>query len=148
MPSPHRNKSSLIAAALLAGSLTLGGCLAHDPFAPPTDPASAAAQQVNEAAARDMPYPRWSEFPAAPTEVPTAGEFAMRVVATEEARVILEAQARDLVWTLDDSEGWATAQRSLVNRELAEPAALDALAQTEAWAAAARAEAVPPPVAK
>lgn len=148
MPSPHRNKSSLIAAALVAGSLTLGGCLAHDPFAPPTDPASAAAQQVNEAAARDMPYPRWADFPAAPTDVPTAGEFAMRVVATEEARTILEAQARDLVWTLDDSEGWATAQRSLVNRELAEPAAADALAQTEAWAAAARAEAVPPPVAK
>lgn len=148
MPSPHRNKSSLIATALLAGSLTLAGCLAHDPFAPPTDPASAAARQVNEAAARDMPYPRWAEFPAAPTDVPTAGEFAMRVVATEEARAILEAQARELVWTLDDSEGWATAQRGLINRELAEPAAADALAQTEAWAAAVRAEAVPPPVAK
>ena len=72
----------------------------------------------------------------------------MRVVATEEARTILEAQARELVWTLDDSEGWATAQRALVDRQLAEPAPPDALAQTEAWAAAARAEAVPPPVAK
>lgn len=148
MPSPRRNKSSLIAAALVAGSLTLGGCLAHDPFAPPTDPASAAAQQVNEAAARDMPYPRWSEFPAAPADVPAPEEFALRVVATEEAKAILEAQARELVWTLEDTEGWATASRGLVDPNLATPASADALAETEAWAAAARAEAVPPPVAK
>lgn len=148
MPSPRWNKSALIAAALSAGAVMLSGCLASDPFAPPTDPQSAAAQQVNEAAARNMPYPRWSEFPAAPRDVPTAEDIRMQVVSTEEAKAILQAQAAELVWTLDDSEGWATAQRSLLDMSLAQPAPADAAAQTEAWAAAARAEAIPPPVAK
>jgi len=148
MPSPRWNKSALIAAALSVGSVMLSGCLATDPFAPPTDPQSAAAQQVNEAAARNMPYPRWSEFPAAPRDVPTADDIRMQVVSTEEAKAILQAQAAELVWTLDDTEGWATAQRGLLDMSLAQPADADAAAQTEAWAAAARAEAIPPPVAK
>lgn len=148
MPSPRWNKSALIVAALSAGAVMLSGCLASDPFAPPTDPQSAAAQQVNEAAARNMPYPRWSEFPAAPRDVPTAEDIRMQVVSTEEAKAILQAQAAELVWTLDDTEGWATAQRSLLDMSLAQPAPADAAAQTEAWAAAARAEAIPPPVAK
>ena len=148
MPSTRGNKSACLALALLAGSAGLGGCLAHDPFAPTTDPQSAAAQRVNEASARDRPYPRWSEFPAAPQGVPTEGEFAMRVVATEKAKAILEAQARDLVWTLDNTEGWATQARGFVDPALAQPAPPDARAQTEAWAAEMRAKATPPPVAK
>lgn len=148
MPSARGNKSALPVLAAIAGSLALAGCMAHDPFAPPTDPASAAAQRVNEAAARDLPYPRWSEFPAAPTDVPAPAEFAMRVADAEEAQAILEAQARDLVWTLEDSEGWATSTRAQVDASLAQPAPPDARAQAEAWAAEMRAKATPPPVAK
>lgn len=148
MPTARGNKSAFFVLAALAGATMLGGCLAHDPFGPATDPNSAAAQRVNEAAAQDRPYPRWSEFPAAPRDVPTEGEFAMRVVATEEAKAILEAQARDLVWTLDDTEGWAAQARSHVEASYAQPAPADARAQTEAWAAEMRAKATPPPVAK
>jgi hypothetical protein len=148
MPLRRFKSSSLFALAVAAASLSLGGCLAHDPFAMPADPQSAAAQRVNEAAARNMPYPRWSDFPKAPTEVPTADEFRMRVVDTEEAQAILQAQAAQLHWTLEDTEGWATAQRSLVDASLAQPAPADATAQTEAWAAAVRARAVPPPITK
>ena len=148
MPLRRLYSSSLIALAAVTASLSLGGCLAHDPFAPPPDPQSAAAQQVNEATARNMPYPRWSEFPAAPTEVPTAEDFRMRVVSTEEAEAILKAEAADLNWTLDDTDGWATATRGLVDMPLAQPAPADQAAETEAWAAAARAQAVPPPVTK
>ena len=148
MPSARPNKSALTALATIAGSLVLAGCLAHDPFAPPTDPASAAAQRVDEAAAKDRPYPRWADFPAAPAGVPTEGEFAMRVADAEEAQAILQAQARDLVWTLDDTEGWASSARAHVDHSLAQPAPADARAQTEAWAAEMRARATPPPVAK
>jgi hypothetical protein len=148
MPSARVNKSALTSLALLAGSLTLAGCLAHDPFAPPTDPKSAAAQQVNEAAARDAPFPRWADFPAKPKDVPTAEEFGMRVVETEEAKAILEAQARELVWTLDNTEGWATAARDFVDPRFAQPAPPDSRAQTEAWAAEMRARATPPPIVK
>lgn len=148
MPLRRFHSSSLAVLAVAAASLCLGGCLAHDPFAPPTDPQSAAASRVNEATARNMPFPRWSEFPAAPRDVPAAEDFRMRVVETEEAQRILKAQAADLNWTLDNTEGWATATRGLVDMTLAQPAPSDQAAQTEAWAAAARAQATPPPVTK
>lgn len=148
MPSARANKSVLPVLAILAGSMLLAGCLAHDPFAPPTDPQSAAAVQVNEAAARDRPYPRWADFPAKPKDVPTAEQFGMRVVETEEAKAILEAQARDLVWTLEDTEGWATMARGFVDPRLSQPAPADSRAQTEAWAAEMRARATPPPITK
>ena len=148
MPSARANKSAFTSLAMAAGSLLLAGCLAHDPFAAPTDPESAAAVQVNEAAARDRPYPRWADFPAAPKDVPTDQQFAMRVVETEEAKAILEAQARDLVWTLDDTEGWASGARGFVDPNLAQPAPADTRARTEAWAAEQRAKAVPPPITK
>ena len=148
MPSRRPHSSSLIALAAAAACAGLSGCLAHDPFAPSTDPQSAAAQRVNEAAARNAPFPRWSEFPKAPTDVPTAEDFRMRVVDTEEAQRILQAQAADLHWTLDDTEGWATARRALVDMTLAQPNPIDQAALTEAWAAEQRAKAVPPPVTK
>jgi hypothetical protein len=148
MPSARANRSTLMALAATTACLALAGCLAHDPFAPPTDPQSAAAQQVNAAAATDRPYPRWSQFPAAPTEVPTAEQFGVRVADAEEAKAILEAQARDLVWTLEDSEGWAVAARVFIDSELAQPAPPDSRALTEAWAAEVRAKATPPQVAK
>jgi hypothetical protein len=148
MPLRGPTPSSLIALAVLTGSLMLAGCLAHDPFAMPADPQSAAAQQVNEAAAQDRPFPRWADFPAAPRDVPTAEDFRMRVVETEEAQRILAAQASQLQWELDNTESWAEATRSLVDAGLAEPAPADAAQLTEAWAAAARAKAVPPPVTK
>ncbi|MBX7247795.1 MAG: hypothetical protein K1X35_01960 [Caulobacteraceae bacterium] len=148
MSARGRTPPILTVLALLGGVSGLGGCLAHDPFAMPADPKSAAAQQVNEAAARDRPFPRWSEFPAAPQNVPTAEDFRMRVVETEEAQRILAAQAAQLQWELENTEAWAQASRSLVDADLAQPAPADAARQTEAWAAAARAQAVPPPVAK
>lgn len=148
MPSARTNKSVVTSLAMAAGSLLLAGCLAHDPFAPPTDPGSAAAAQVNAAAAKDRPFPRWADFPAAPRDVPTAEQFGMRVVETEEAKAILEAQARELVWTLDNTEGWATASRGFIDPNLAQPAPADSRARSEAWAAEMRAKATPPPITK
>jgi len=126
----------------------MAGCMASDPFAPQTDPQSAAAASIAEATARTRPYPKWSEFPAAPTNVPQPSQVAVRVAETEAAQAALVAAAAELEWTLEDTQGWAAAARSLVDPALAVPAPADATAQTEAFAAEARAKAVPPPVAK
>jgi hypothetical protein len=148
MPSPRGNKSGLLTLAVAAGSLSLAGCLAHDPFAVSADPQSAAAQRVNEAAARDRPFPRWSAFPAAPTNVPAPAEFAVRVADAEAAEAQLNREVAGLTWTLEDTAGFQAATQALVDPEFARPAPADSTAQTEAWAAAARARAVPPPVTK
>jgi len=144
MVAAVRNKLIIVAFAAAAAS----GCMASDPFAPQTDPQSAAAASIAEATARTKPYPKWSDFPAAPTNVPQPSTIATRVAETEAAQAALVAAAAEIEWTLSDTQGWAASARSLVDPSLAVPAPADATAQTEAFAAEARAKATPPPVAK
>ncbi len=143
-----RNKTGVALAALIGAAAALGGCVSNDPFAPPTDPESAAAVQISEAVARSRAYPRWRDFPAAPTGVPAPSQFAARVEQTEAARIALARAAAGLEWTLEDTQGFASATRRLVDPDLAAPVPPDAAARTEAFAAETRARAVPPPVAK
>lgn len=134
--------------ALTALAAALGGCATTAGVAPARPENAATGVVIDEAAIRRRPYPRWSDFPAAPTNVPVPSQFAARVADTEAARERLAAEASQIEWTLANSEQWAASVRALVDPALAAPVDANAAAETEAFAAAARAKATPPPVAK
>lgn len=146
--TPLRLNKPFVAAALLAGTLALGGCLAHDPFDAPIDQGSAAAERVDAATARSRPYPKWSEFPSAPTNVPQPSQFAARVQDVEAAEAELVRAAAGIEWTLSGTEEWAAAARALVDPDLSAPVSAQEAADSEAFARALRERANPPPVAK
>jgi len=127
----------------------LSGCVSVDPFTnTETDPTSPVAQRVDEVAASRREYPKWSEFPAVPQNIPTLAEFATRVEGLESAQTRLQTDASRLEWTLANSEGWAEQARSLVDPAMARPVSPDQAAETEAFARRLREMATPPPPAK
>ena len=136
------------ALGLAALAAALGGCATTANPIAPSKPANETGVVIDDASIRRMPYPRWSDFPAAPTNVPAPSQFATRVAETEAARVRLAEAAAGLEWTLANTAEWAASARALVDPSLARPVTPEEAAATEAFAAAARAKATPPPVAK
>ena len=125
----------------------LCGCIS-DPFNHPTDPTAAGAAQISAVAATPGPYPTWSKFPAAPVNVPTVAMWNAKAKSLDADQSQLLHEAAGLQWTLSDTEGWAAQARSLIDPAMAVPAPPNAQAATEAFAAKARAMAVPPPPGK
>lgn len=143
-----RAHKPLIAAAGLILALSLGGCLSVDPFSPDTDPQSAADAAIAEQTARNLPYPRWSRFPAEPTGLVGPDQVRQDVARLDARGDDLFGWARANPPMMSDTAGWAAGARDDIDPRLARPAPPDARAQAEAFAARLRAEAVPPPIAK
>lgn len=141
-------RSILRLGAIVAAGVGLGGCLAHDPFNAPIDPNSPAGAQVAAEAKVNRPYPKWSEFPAAPTEVPQPSQFAARVQDVEAAEAELVRAAAGIEWTLSGTEAWAASARALVDPDLSSPVSAQQAADTEAVAKKLRERATPPPIAR
>jgi hypothetical protein len=137
----------VLAIALLCAAGGLSGCIS-DPFNQPTDKSAPGAALISQVAATPGPYPRWSKFPPVPRNVPTPAEFAAQAGEINQDRTQLLASANSIEWTLSGTEAWANDQRSLVSPTMAVPAPTDATAQAEAFAAAARKMATPPPPVK
>lgn len=136
-----------VLAAALASAATLSGCIA-DPFNQPTDPNAPGAAQISQAAATPGGYPHWSNFPAKPTNVPTPAMWNSQAKAMDATQAELLHEAAGLQWTLDNTDAWAAQQRALIDPAFAVPAPPNSEADTEAFAAKARALAVPPPPVK
>lgn len=140
---PHKidlRKTGLIALAIGAVAL-LGGCTS---LSGKVDTTSSAAASVTKVERMDLPYPRWSQFPAAPTNVPTPGTVATEAKAVEADQVQLLGEASQLQWTLCCTDQWAAQTRAAIDPALATPAPADAEAQTEAFAKAMHELATPP----
>lgn len=135
-------------AAVLAAGAVLAGCASTDVFRPKTDPNSPAARRIAELERQHRGYPRWSRFPAAPKNVPTAADIAARVDETQAAQADLLASAARIDWTLSGTEAFAAETRAAIDPRLAQPAAPDATAETAAFARAMKDLATPPPPAK
>lgn len=91
--------------------------------------------------------PKWSEFPAPPTDVPTVAEIAQRVKTQTAASAQLKAEVSRLVWDNTPIEPFAAATRRRLD-----PAYIQRLdrqlsmQEIEALATELRRRAAPPPM--
>ncbi len=140
-------RRGLVLGALCAGAAALSGCIS-DPFSQSTDPNAQGAAQISAAAAAPGPYPHWSQFPAVPKNVPTVAVWNTEAKGLDADQAQLLHEAADLHWTLHDTDQWAAQARLLIDPALALRAPPNSAADTEAFAAKARALATPPPPVK
>jgi hypothetical protein len=133
---------------LSAAAVSLCACVSVpvvEPYAgaavDPNSPAAAAIQ-----AQADQPgWPTFEGIPQAPTDVRGNEGWRLAVSATEGDRDELLRATAPSTWSLNDTEGFAARMQSLIDFDPSDvPTAADAAA-TEAWAAAMRARATPPP---
>ena len=119
---------------------------AANPFATgPVDSSSPVAGAVTAASSLSGGYPKFSEVPPVPTDVRPISAWRQAVIGAWALKVSTEAQAARIPFTLNNSLGWAAAERAKIPADQATPPAADNSAETEAYAAALRARATPPP---
>ncbi len=137
-----------LAAALALAAAGLSGCIS-DPFSHPVAQTVAGHAEIEATAATpNLPYPRWSKFPATPTNVPTVAQFAAVAQSLDADQAELLREAAALQWTLSGTEAWAAEERALIDPTMATPAPPNVTENADAFAAAARAAAAPPPPVK
>ncbi len=85
------------------------------PVAPAPPVATPAAKSDN------LPFPKWSEFPVPPTDVPTIPEIAQRVKVENDHGRMFTAEVNALVWDKDVPEPYAEATRNSLDPELSKP---------------------------
>jgi len=153
---PHMNAHDRIfmnsvrnrtAAQILAGAFAmaiLSGCASGPIASAKVEPKSPVAADVAKQASADKDYPSFNEIPAAPTDVRPARVYGDRAKALEAARADLDRQTAPDTWTLGDSSAFAARARSDAGPDLGPATNTD----TEAFAAAVRRRATPPPPAQ
>lgn len=142
-----KNMTTRVAAAGLAAAL-LAGCASIDPVTASVDPDSPSAQRIEALIRENRDYPTWRDFPAEPTNLPSAAEYAARVAALQAAETELAGEVAALVWTLEDTNGFLVETRSLVDPRLARPVTAADVADTQEFLRRTRELATPPPVVK
>lgn len=124
--------------------LAAGGCAsAVDTTTDATSPLAPRVQQLVDA---HRQFPRWADFPAAPTDLPQPAEVAASVAGLNNSSGALAAQLAGVDWTLDGDPAVFVAS---VNRRF-DPARMAPIgAQTpeevEAFAESLRRRAAAPP---
>ena len=94
-------------------------------------------------------FPKWSEFPPPPKDVPTPAQIRQQVVALKATAEQLQKTADALPWELKAPDAMAAAANARIDPVLGAPVqtGVDKVA-VESLAARLRARAEPPPVAK
>lgn len=107
------------------------------------DARSPVAAEAEKLAQTDRPMPKFTDIPPLPTDVRPATQYGVAAGRVEAARADLERDTAPGTWSLDASENFASqARRQTPDAAPASPA------DTEAFAAAARKRATPPPPVK
>jgi hypothetical protein len=135
---------TLLFSLTTATALALGGCVSMTGFNAPIDKSSPVADKVAAVSAAPGAYPKWSAFPPAPKDVPTASEFAARAAGERNVQGDELAAAGKLRWTLSGTAAFAAAARAEIDPRLATPAPSNETALAEAFAKAQRDAATPP----
>lgn len=137
-----RAGAALLAGGLLAGCADLKRATGFNAgeinVESPVAPAAVAATQAR------LVTPRFAEIPPAPLNAPSPALVRSRVVGQVAQRQTLDAWVAAHPQMHDDTEDFADAGRSTAAQGGAAPA-VDRTPAADAWAARARAEAVPPP---
>lgn len=138
------NASAMKILAISAVCGLLGACGA--PFAAKTDPQSPLTGRIQGLVDANREYPRWADFPAAPTDVPDAGVIAAQVAGLDQTGEALNRSAAAIDWTLsDDPEAYASEIRRRVEGARMSADTARTAAEVEAFARSLRERSEPPP---
>lgn len=121
--------------------LATGGCVGS--FDPETDATSPLAPRIQELVDQKREYPRWADFPAAPTDLPEPAQVAANVQALNADSSVLAAQVAGIDWTLDSDPAVFVA--SVQQRFDPAPIGAQTPEEVEAFAEALRRRAAAPP---
>ena len=124
------------------------GWVAPPVIAPVDMPPLVPAPPVNVPApkADNLPFPKWSEFPVPPTDVPTVAEIAQRVKSQNDLNKAFNARLNALVWDNYVPEAFAETTREAMNPEYSKPVDM-AETQKEMQDILSH-QVVPPPIVK
>ena len=111
------------------------------------DQAAVVPHTASSSGAANQSFPKWSEFPLPPTEVPTVAEIKVKVAEQNALRDQLTSEVAAIVWDKDDPNLFYTNANSRIDPKFLQP--LDAsLPPTalDAYGADLRKKATPPPI--
>ncbi|WP_242076502.1 hypothetical protein [Brevundimonas diminuta] len=131
----------LIAAAAI--TTPLSGCVGAS--ASRTEAVSPLAPRIQELVDANRRYPRWEDFPAAPTDLPPVTQVASNVQRLQGDSATLTSEIARIDWTLGDAEALAAETRAAVNAVPVSPDAVRTQADIEAFAQSLRDKAKAPP---
>jgi hypothetical protein len=116
------------------------------PFsAGPVDSRSSVASEVAESAKTPGGYPHFASIPPVPKDVRPIPAWRVAVLDELAARRALEAEAVAIPFTLANTEAWAQTEHAKIPPAEAQDVSADEARESEAYAAAQRARATPPP---
>ncbi|WP_269219110.1 hypothetical protein [Brevundimonas vesicularis] len=141
MNASHSKKMILIAAAAIATPLS--GCIGAS--ASKTEAVSPLAPRIQELVDANRRYPRWEDFPTAPTDLPPVTQVASNVQRLQGDSATLTSEIARIDWTLGDAEALAAETRAAVNAVPVSPDAVRTQADIEAFAQSLRDRAKAPP---
>ncbi|WP_313444028.1 hypothetical protein [Brevundimonas sp.] len=131
----------LIAAAAI--TTPLSGCVGAS--ASKTKVVSPLAPRIQELVDANRRYPRWEDFPAAPTDLPRVTQVASNVQRLQGDSATLTSEIARIDWTLGDAEALAAETRAAVSAVPVSPDAVRTQADIEAFAQSLRDRAKAPP---
>ncbi len=130
-------------------ALVLAGCASGPVVTPfsvgPVDSRSPVAADVAEAAKAPGPYPRFSAVPPVPKDVRPAAAWKSAVIDAWSLKRATEAEAARIPFLLANTEAWAKTEHARIPQSELTAVSADEAASSEAYAAAQRARATPPP---
>ena len=133
----------MILIAAVAIATPLSGCIGAS--ASKTEAISPLAPRIQELVDANRRYPRWEDFPAAPTDLPPVTQVASNVQRLQGDSATLTSEIARIDWTLGDAEALAAETRAAVNAVPVSPDAVRTQADIEAFAQSLRDRAKAPP---
>ncbi|WP_313008847.1 hypothetical protein [Brevundimonas vesicularis] len=133
----------MILIAAVAIATPLSGCIGAS--ASKTEAVSPLAPRIQELVDANRRYPRWEDFPAAPTDLPPVTQVASNVQRLQGDSATLTSEIARIDWTLGDAEALAAETRAAVNAVPVSPDAVRTQADIEAFAQSLRDRAKAPP---
>jgi hypothetical protein len=128
-----------------AGACALVAACVGNPFEDAkVDPRSPVAGEVAKTVKPDAPYPTFAAIPPVPKDMRPRRQYAVAAGQVDQAAVQLEQATAENTWTLQHTDTFAAQANQAVGPDVAAPQPAD----TEAFAAAQRKRATPPPPAK
>jgi hypothetical protein len=122
----------------------LAGCIGNPFQDAKVDPRSPIAAEVAKSVRHDAAYPTFASIPPVPKDVRPRKEYGVDAGKIDQSAAALDRATADNTWTLTGTESFVAAAQAAVGPDLTPVQQAD----TEAFAAALRQRATPPPPTK
>jgi len=130
--------------AAASGCMLLSACVGNPFEDAKVDPRSPVAGEVAKSVRPDAPYPTFAAIPPKPKDIRPRRQYGRAAEQVDQAAAQLERATAPSTWTLERTTDFAAAAQSAAGPQIDTPPA----GATEAYAAALRKRATPPPPAK